>query len=109
MDRLSIIGVLLALAALLGGSVLKGAGLSGLWSPAAFVIVILGTLAAILVQTPIATFRRAMRIVRWVFRPPARDAHGTAAAHRGTLHRHRHTASWCCPRVGPAGAITLGG
>ena len=53
---------------LLGGSVLKGAGLSGLWSPAAFVIVILGTIAAILVQTPMPTFKRALAIVRWVFR-----------------------------------------
>ncbi|TCZ87938.1 flagellar motor protein [Lysobacter sp. N42] len=73
MDRLSLIGVVLALAALVGGSVLKGAGLSGLWSPAAFVIVIVGTVAAILVQTPMATFRRAVRILRWVFRPPVRD------------------------------------
>jgi len=73
MDRLSIIGVTLALAALTGGSVLKGAGLSSLWSPAAFVIVVLGTTAAILVQTPMPTFRRAMKIVRWVFQPPAQD------------------------------------
>ena len=56
MDRLSVIGIVLALVALIGGSILKGAGLSGLWSPAAFVIVILGTIAAILVQTPMATF-----------------------------------------------------
>lgn len=73
MDRLSITGAVLALAALLGGSVLKGAGLSGLWSPAAFVIVIVGTLAAILLQTPMATFMRAMRMFRWVFQPPAHD------------------------------------
>lgn len=73
MDRLSIIGVTLALCALLGGSVLKGAGLSGLWSPAAFVIVILGTLAASLLQTPMKTFQRAIKIVRWVFQPPAQD------------------------------------
>jgi chemotaxis protein MotA len=73
MDRLSIIGVMLALAALTGGSVLKGAGLSSLWSPAAFVIVVLGTTASILVQTPMPTFRRAMKIVRWVFQPPAQD------------------------------------
>lgn len=73
MDRLSFIGVVLALIALVGGSVLKGAGLSGLWSPAAFLIVIVGTVAAILVQTPMSTFRRATRIVRWVFAPPARD------------------------------------
>ena len=73
MDRLSVIGVVLALVALIGGSMLKGAGLSGLWSPAAFVIVILGTIAAILLQTPLATFRRALKIVRWVFQPPAQD------------------------------------
>ncbi|HSR64121.1 MAG TPA: flagellar motor protein [Xanthomonadaceae bacterium] len=73
MDRLSIIGVTLALAALMGGSVLKGAGLSSLWSPAAFVIVVLGTTASILVQTPMATFRRALQIVRWVFQPPAQE------------------------------------
>ena len=46
MDRLSVIGTVLALVALIGGAVLKGAGLSGLWSPAAFIIVIVGTLAA---------------------------------------------------------------
>ncbi|MGN6513117.1 MAG: flagellar motor protein [Lysobacteraceae bacterium] len=73
MDRLSLIGVTLALSALVGGSVLKGAGLSSLWSPAAFVIVVLGTVASILVQTPMPTFRRALQILRWVFRPPAQD------------------------------------
>jgi chemotaxis protein MotA len=70
MDILSIIGAILGLAALIGGSVLKGAGLSGLWSPAAFIIVIVGTFAAILLQTPIHTFMRALRIARWVFQPP---------------------------------------
>uniref|UniRef100_A0A8J7VSS1 Flagellar motor protein n=1 Tax=Coralloluteibacterium stylophorae TaxID=1776034 RepID=A0A8J7VSS1_9GAMM len=70
MDLLSLIGLVLALVALIGGSVLKGAGISGLWSPAAFVFVILGTLAAILLQTPIASFKRALGMVRWVLFPP---------------------------------------
>lgn len=73
MDRLSVIGAILAIAALLVGSVLKGAGLSALWSPAAFVIVIVGTFAAILLQTSMPTFKRALKIVRWVFQPPAQD------------------------------------
>jgi chemotaxis protein MotA len=73
MDRLSVIGIVLAIAAITGGSVLKGAGLSGLWSPAAFVIVILGTIASILIQTPIHTFKRALAIFRWVFRPTSSD------------------------------------
>lgn len=73
MDRLSVIGAILAVAALLVGSVLKGAGLAALWSPAAFVIVIVGTVAAILIQTSMPTFKRAMKIVRWVFQPPVQD------------------------------------
>lgn len=79
MDRLSVIGAILAITALLLGSVLKGAGLSGLWSPAAFVIVILGTLAAILLQTPLPIFRRAMKMFRWVFQPPAHDRRAVIA------------------------------
>ena len=79
MDRLSVIGAVLAISALLGGSVLKGAGLSGLWSPAAFVIVIVGTIAAILLQTPMDTFKRALKIARWVFQPPAQDRVATIA------------------------------
>ena len=73
MDILSVIGAILGLVALVGGSILKGAGLSGLWSPAAFIIVIVGTIAAILLQTPMHTFRRALGIVRWVFFPPPQD------------------------------------
>jgi len=73
MDRLSVIGAILAIASLLVGSVLKGAGLAALWSPAAFVIVFIGTFAAILLQTSMPTFKRAMKIVRWVFQPPAQD------------------------------------
>jgi chemotaxis protein MotA len=70
MDKLSFIGIVLALLALVGGSILKGAGLASLWSPAAFLIVIVGTLAAILLHTSPAIFRRAFRIVGWVFNPP---------------------------------------
>lgn len=73
MDRLSLIGFFLALAALVGGSILKGAGLTALWSPAAFMIVIVGTVAAILVHTAPAVFRRALRIAPWVVRPPVVD------------------------------------
>ncbi len=73
MDRLSVIGVVLALIALIGGTVLKGAGLSGLWSPAAFLIVIVGTVAAVLLQTSMPTFLRALKILPWVFKPPAHD------------------------------------
>jgi chemotaxis protein MotA len=71
MDKLSFIGIVLALASVLVGSILKGAGLAALWSPAAFVIVICGTIAAILLHASPAAFGRAFKIVKWTFFPPA--------------------------------------
>jgi chemotaxis protein MotA len=74
LDILSIIGLVLALNAILVGAVLKGAGVMALVSAAAFMIVVVGTVAAIFIQTPLAVMRRALRIFPWVLRPPARDA-----------------------------------
>ena len=79
MDILTLVGIVLALVALLLGAVLKGAGLSALWSSAAFVIVIVGTVAAIFVQTPMSTFKRALAIVGWVIKPPASGAEALIA------------------------------
>ena len=73
MDFLSIFGLALALCAVLVGAILKGAGVMALVSAAAFMIVVVGTIAAILVQTPLPVMRRALAIFSWVMRPPARD------------------------------------
>ena len=70
MDILSITGLFLGLMAVLVGAVLKGAGLHALLSSAAFVIVVVGTIAAICVQTPLAVMKHAMKIFSWVLRPP---------------------------------------
>ena len=75
MDVLSIIGIVLAFVALLAGAVLKGAGLHSLVSSAALMIVVVGTFAAILVQTPGKVMKHAFGILPWVFRPPALDPH----------------------------------
>jgi chemotaxis protein MotA len=74
MDLLSIIGIVLAFVALLAGAVLKGAGLHALISSAALMIVVVGTFAAILIQTPGAVMKRAFRILPWVFRSPVPDS-----------------------------------
>lgn len=73
MDILSILGFLFAAIAVLGGSVLKGSGISALWSGAAFLIVIIGTASATLTQVPMQTVRRALGIVGWVFKPPSQN------------------------------------
>ena len=70
MDILSIAGLVLALIAIIGGSIAKGAGLSALWNFAAFLIVIVGTLGAVLLQSGLPTFKRAMKIARWIVQPP---------------------------------------
>jgi chemotaxis protein MotA len=79
MDILSVIGIVLAFVAMIGGSILKGSGVKALLGGAAFVIVVIGTFAAILLQTPMATFKRAMKIAGWVFKPPVSDAEAVIA------------------------------
>ena len=77
MDLLSLLGIVLAFVAILVGAVLKGAGIHALLSSAAFMIVVMGTIAAIMVQTPGAAMRRALAIVPWVFKAPHLDAEAT--------------------------------
>jgi chemotaxis protein MotA len=78
-DFLSILGIVLAFVALLVGAILKGAGVHALLSSAAFMIVVVGTIASILVQTPGKEMKRAMGIFPWVFRSPVPDARAIIA------------------------------
>lgn len=70
MDILSLVGLTLGFLAVVVGSVLKGAGVMALLSAAAFMIVVVGTVAAICVQTPLSVMRHALKILPWVFKPP---------------------------------------
>ena len=74
MDILSAIGFVLALVAVLVGAVLKGAGIHALLSAAAFMIVVVGTFAAIFIQTPLSVFKLAMARFSWVVKPPPLQA-----------------------------------
>ena len=49
---------------------LKGAGVHALVSAAAFTIVVVGTFAAICVQTPLTVMKHAFSIFPWIMRPP---------------------------------------
>jgi chemotaxis protein MotA len=70
LDILSLLGLVLAVTSLMVGAVLKGAGLESLLSSAAFMIVVVGTIAAICVQTPLHVMMHALKISRWVIMPP---------------------------------------
>ncbi|MGA7800321.1 MAG: flagellar motor protein [Gammaproteobacteria bacterium] len=70
MDVLSLVGVVLAFAAILGGNFIEGGHLESLIQLTAFIIVGGGTTGAIMVQTPMSTFFRALKMAAWVFIPP---------------------------------------
>ncbi len=76
MDKTSLFGLALGLAAILLGQMLEGGHLSSLFQPTAFMIVVGGTLGAVMLQSPLRTFVEGMRMVRWVFVPPAVDQQG---------------------------------
>lgn len=70
MDILSIIGIALALLAILGGNILEGGHTGSLVQVTAFLIVFGGTAGAILLQTPFDTFMRGLKMGAWVLMPP---------------------------------------
>lgn len=70
MDWASVAGVLLALAGIIIGQSLEGGKLSSLFQPAAFAIVVVGTVGAVLLQSRYASFKRGLRMLRLVFTPP---------------------------------------
>ena len=71
MDKISLVGLTLGIAAILVGQVIEGGHLSSLFQPTAFMIVIGGTLGAVMLQSPLRIFMQGMRMARWVFVPPA--------------------------------------
>jgi chemotaxis protein MotA len=70
MDRISVIGLLIGLAAILGGQVLEGGHVSSLFQMTALAIVGGGTLGAVLLQSPQDVFMRGIRMAKWVWVPP---------------------------------------
>ncbi len=72
-DVLAIAGAAIGFLAILGGSALEGLSASGLLNLPAAVIVLGGTLGAVVLQTPGATLRRAWNRLSWVASPPELD------------------------------------
>ncbi|MFB1001729.1 MAG: flagellar motor protein [Pseudomonadales bacterium] len=73
MDILSLIGVVLGFAAIIGGNFLEGGHVNALVNGPAALIVMGGTLGAAVLQTPKSVFLRAMRMLIWVVKPPQDD------------------------------------
>lgn len=70
MDVLSILGVIIGFAALIGGNFIEGGSIQSLLNGPAALIVIGGTFGAAILQTPKNSFIRAWKILPWVIMPP---------------------------------------
>lgn len=73
MDSLSFIGIAVALLAIAGGQLAEGGALGSLLQGTAFLIVIGGTLGAVMLQNPTHVFVQGLRMGRWIFASPVID------------------------------------
>ncbi|MDD2700199.1 MAG: flagellar motor protein [Sideroxydans sp.] len=74
MDILSLLGLVIAVAGILGGQFLEGGAVDVLLQTAAFLIVFGGTLGAVMVQHPMQVFLTGIKMAKWVFVRPKSEA-----------------------------------
>ncbi len=79
MDIMTIAGVIAAFSAILVGQYLEGGHISSLLNGPAMLIVFGGTLGAVMVQTPLNVFYRAIQMLEWMVRPPVNPIEETIA------------------------------
>ncbi|MGB4673469.1 MAG: flagellar motor protein [Azovibrio sp.] len=70
MDKISLLGLIVGIGAILAGQVLEGGHLASLVQPTALMIVLGGTLGAVMLQSPFDIFKRGLKMTKWVFLPP---------------------------------------
>jgi len=70
MDIVSIIGLVIGLSTILLGQLLEGGSIASLLQVTAFLIVIGGTLGAVMLQSSARVFLDGMGLLGWVFKPP---------------------------------------
>lgn len=70
MDIMSLLGLLVGLAAIIVGNALEGGHIDSLMQATAFLIVMGGTLGAVMLQTSLPVFMTAMKSLVAVFMPP---------------------------------------
>lgn len=70
MDRLTVIGLLVAVVGVMTGQILEGSNIAMLFQSTAFIIVMGGTLGAVMVQSSAKVFVMGVKMGRWAFIPP---------------------------------------
>jgi len=72
-DRLSFAGLVIAILAIYIGFSLDGGEIGALFELPAFIIVVGGTLGAVMLQSSFIQFTHALSLLKWVFFPPTYD------------------------------------
>src|SRR6266496_5659888 len=72
-DPATVLGVLLALGGIVGGLVLEKGSIQDVLQATAAMIVLGGTVGAVLVTTPMPVFLRAVKALRGIFSAPAKS------------------------------------
>ena len=70
MDILSLVGLLIGFGAILGGQFLEGGHITSLINGPACLIVLGGTVGAVMLQSPFSVFMSSLRMFLWVVFPP---------------------------------------
>jgi chemotaxis protein MotA len=70
MDILSLLGLIVGFGAIIGGQYMEGGHIDSIMNAVALFIVLGGTLGAVMLQTPLDTFIRSLKMLKWVFFPP---------------------------------------
>ncbi|QOL27111.1 flagellar motor protein [Thalassotalea sp. LPB0316] len=73
MDKLSIAGLIIAVVAIYLGFAIDGGSIASLFQLPAFIIVVGGTLGAVMLQSSKTEFVHAIALLKWVFKPPKFD------------------------------------
>ncbi len=73
MDKLTVLGFVTALVAVLGGFIVEGGVISTLFQLPAFVIVFGGTLGAVMLQSTDRQFIKGLSLLKWMIIPPKID------------------------------------
>lgn len=89
MDKLSFLGLVLAVTAIAFGYALEGGAISALFNGPALIIVLGGTLGAVMLQSPVSTFLKAIKISYWVFFPPRHNVDGAIEEVKQWSHKAR--------------------
>jgi len=72
-DKMSIAGILIAILSVYIGFMLDGGNLSALFELPAFIIVVGGTMGAVMLQSSLVQFNHAISLLSWLFHPPVYD------------------------------------